>query len=63
MTDCTLFDNEAQRDGGGLFNAGSATLVESVLVRNGTSSNGAGIYNEGVLGQGPSIREPQWTAL
>lgn len=50
MIDCTLFDNEAQGDGGGLFNAGSVTLIESVLARNGTSGNGAGIFNRGVLG-------------
>jgi hypothetical protein len=50
VTACTLYDNEAQGDGGGLFNAGSATLAGSFAVGNGTSGNGAGIYNEGVLG-------------
>ena len=49
LTACVLFDNEAQRDGGGLFNAGSATLVDSVFVKNGTSSSGAGIWNGGIL--------------
>ena len=49
LTACVLFDNEAQRDGGGLFNAGNATLVDSVFVKNGTSSSGAGIWNGGIL--------------
>jgi len=49
MTECTIFDNEAQDDGGGLFNSGEATLTACKVSSNGTLSSGAGIFNSGSL--------------
>ncbi len=49
MTECTVTDNEAQGDGGGLFNEGEAELVDCLVSGNGTFGNGAGIANTGLL--------------
>ena len=41
-----LLGNTAGRTGGGLFNAGTATLRDSVLSGNSAGSGGGGIFND-----------------
>lgn len=43
----TVYDNNAQGDGGGIYTAGAMTMTRSVVRNNTGSTNGGGIYNEG----------------
>src|SRR5262249_17048240 len=50
---CSLFGNTAVDAGGGIYNAGSATVSNSTLgnatLQNSTDGEGGGIYNRGML--------------
>ncbi|QRR32822.1 hypothetical protein JNX00_14230 [Hydrogenophaga sp. YM1] len=43
----TVYDNNAQGDGGGIYTAGAMTMTRSTVRNNVGSTNGGGIYNEG----------------
>jgi hypothetical protein len=50
VSDCTLIQNSAGRQGGGILNSGTLTVRDSTLSFNGADSQGGGIYNDhGVL--------------
>jgi hypothetical protein len=43
---CTLAGNSSSRDGGGLFNQGTATLAACTVDSNSVSVNGGGLFND-----------------
>jgi hypothetical protein len=54
LTGCTLTGNNANFDGGGIYNAGTLTIVDSLITGNTVAEGdfalgGGGIYNEGQL--------------
>jgi hypothetical protein len=41
--------NTAERDGGGIYNAGTTTLTQSQVLRNRAGERGGGVFNRGNL--------------
>ncbi len=49
MTDCTISDNSSDGGGGGLYNAGKATLQGVTLSGNSAGQGGGGLFSTGAL--------------
>jgi fibronectin-binding autotransporter adhesin len=49
MTDCTISNNSGTGFGGGLYNAGKATLTDVTISGNSASVGGGGLINTGTL--------------